>query len=197
MQNFVRHGTIRGLPDVGFDPSICDNFQGFIKAQHMFFVATAPLGPGGHVNVSPKGLNCLRILSPTRVAYLDLTGSGNETAAHITQNGRITLMFCSFEGSPMILRVYGTGKIILREDPRWAGMVGLFDPLPGARQIIDITVHRVQPSCGQGVPLMAYQSDRTQLPQWQTGMGESALAKYRKRQNRASIDGLPIQVSGS
>ncbi len=133
---------------------ITDRLAEFIQAQPLFFVASAPLAADGHVNVSPKGLDCLRIISPTQVAYLDLTGSGNETSAHIQENGRITLMFCAFNGPPNILRLYGQGRTVLPDTAEWEELRPLFPEHPGARQIVAAEISRVQTSCGYAVPLM-------------------------------------------
>src|ERR1041384_456169 len=127
---------------------ITDELREFIQAQPLFFVGTAPLAADGHVNLSPKGLDCLRVLGPHRVAYLDLTGSGNETSAHLAQNGRITLMFCAFQGPPSILRLYGRGATVLPGDAAWGDLRPLFPDYPGVRQIITVDVHRVQTSWG-------------------------------------------------
>ncbi|HEX2622484.1 MAG TPA: pyridoxamine 5'-phosphate oxidase family protein, partial [Phototrophicaceae bacterium] len=135
---------------------ITDDFREWIAAQHLFFVASAPLSADGHINVSPKGQDCLRVLSDHQVAYLDLTGSGNETSAHLEENGRITLMFCAFEGPPRILRLYGTGRTVLLGTPEWDELIDLFTPMPGMRQIIVIDVTRVQTSCGYAVPFFNY-----------------------------------------
>src|SRR5688500_13611205 len=135
---------------------ITPDLEAFIGAQPLFFVATAPISGEGHVNLSPKGLDCLRVLSPTRVAYLDLTGSGNETAAHLAENGRITFMFCAFAGAPRILRLYGRGEVVLPDTPRWAELGGRFPDHPGARQIVAAEISRVQTSCGFGVPVMEH-----------------------------------------
>ena len=133
---------------------ISDELAAFIVAQPLFFVASAPLAAEGHVNLSPKGLDCLRILGSNRVAYLDLTGSGNETSAHLAENGRITLMFCAFSGAPSILRLYGRGTVALPDTSAWNDLRGLFPNHAGARQIIAVDVERVQTSCGFAVPLM-------------------------------------------
>ena len=171
--------------------SITPDLQSFIDQQHLFFVATAPLEPAGHVNLSPKGLSTFRVLSPTRVAYLDLTGSGNETAAHLTQNGRITFMFCAFEGRPMILRLYGTARIIPLDTPEGTDLALRFPPLPGARQLILADIERIQTSCGYAVPQMSFASDRDTLTKWAQSKGPDALRQYREEKNRTSIDGLP------
>ena len=137
-------------------PTITDELRAFIEAQQLFFVATAPLAANGHVNVSPKGLDCLRVLGPLRVAYLDLTGSRNETSTHLRANGRVTLKFFAFERPPRMLRLYGTGTTVLPGSPTWAELRPLFPDHPGARQIIVADVTRVQTSCGFGVPLYDY-----------------------------------------
>ena len=171
--------------------SISAVLRAFIEAQHVFFVATAPAGPSGHVNLSPKGMDTFRVLGPGRVAYLDLTGSGNETAAHLAQNGRITFMFCAFEGKPMILRLYGRGRAVAPGSPQWPELSPDFPALPGARQLIVADVTRVQTSCGFGVPLMAFTGERDALTRWAGAKGDEGLRLYRERNNRASIDGLP------
>jgi hypothetical protein len=175
---------------------ITPELQTYIEAQPLFFVATAPLTGEGHVNLSPKGLDCLRILSPRRVAYLDLTGSGNETAAHVTENGRITFMFCAFAGAPRILRLYGTGVVMLPGTPQWADLAGRFPVYPGARQIIGAEITRVQTSCGFGVPRMDVVEQRDTLLRWADGKG-SALPRYRLEKNARSIDGLPAPHAGA
>ncbi|MBD2253457.1 pyridoxamine 5'-phosphate oxidase family protein [Nostoc parmelioides] len=174
---------------------ITKELQEFITAQHLFFVASAPLSPDGHVNMSPKGLDCFRILSPHQVAYLDLTGSGNETSAHLQENGRITLMFCAFEGSPLILRLYGKGETILPSSPNWNSLYSLFPPIPGTRQIIVADIERVQTSCGLGVPLYEYQGQRQALVDWAEKKGMQGVNDYRKQKNVVSIDGLPTPLS--
>ena len=169
---------------------ITPELTAFIEAQPLFFVATAPLSGDGHVNLSPKGLDCLRVLSPSRVAYLDLTGSGNETAAHVAENGRITFMFCAFTGSPRILRLYGTGVVVLPPSARWADLVSRFPAYPGVRQIIAAEITRVQTSCGYAVPLMDYVRQRDTLLRWADAKAE-VLPGYRQEKNARSIDGLP------
>lgn len=170
---------------------ITDELRAFIEAQHVFFVATAPLERDGHVNLSPKGLSTFRVLGPTRVGYLDLTGSGNETAAHAGQNGRITFMFCAFEGKPLILRLFATAAAVTPASAGWQELAARFPALPGTRQIIVADVHRVQTSCGFGVPLMPFAADRDALPRWAQSKGEAALADYRRRNNLSSVDGIP------
>lgn len=171
--------------------------EAFIRQQHIFFVGSAPLSEEGHVNVSPKGHDSLRILSPNRVAYLDLTGSGNETSAHIDENRRITIMFCAFEGAPNILRLYGTGTVVLPGTPEWGGLYPLFTPLPGARQIIEIDVHLVQTSCGYSIPFMSYTGERETLQRWSVQQGEAGLKKYWHEKNRKTIDGMPTPLGSN
>ncbi|WP_031294225.1 pyridoxamine 5'-phosphate oxidase family protein [Leptolyngbya sp. Heron Island J] len=166
--------------------------QEFIQKQQLFFVATAPLMTNGHVNVSPKGLDAFRILSPSRVAYLDLTGSGNETSAHVVENGRITVMFCSFDHQPLILRLYGQGTVILPTDEQWADLETHFPKMLGTRQIIVIDIYRVQTSCGYGVPMYDYQGQRPTLAAWAYNKGPTELTKtkYQLEKGSVSIDGL-------
>ena len=170
---------------------ITDELRQFILDQHVFFVATAPLEASGHVNLSPKGMDTLRVLSERRVAYLDLTGSGNETAAHLAQNGRITIMCCAFEGKPMILRLFGRGRAVLPGTPEWDELSPRFPAYPGARQVIVADVTRVQTSCGFAVPLMEFAGERDALVRWAEAKGESKLVDYRRQKNVRSIDGLP------
>lgn len=169
--------------------SIGDRHRAFIESQHVFFVGTA--ARDGRVNVSPKGLDSLRILGPDRVLWLNLTGSGNETAAHLLDINRITLMFCSFERKPLILRVYGTASEIQPDQQDWDALAAHFPDLPGARQIFDVTVESVQTSCGYAVPLMTFDSDRDLLTTWADKRGADGLAAYHQQKNLISIDGLP------
>lgn len=171
------------------------NHQAFIQKQRVFFVASATMG--SRVNVSPKDGASLRILNANRVAYLDQTGSGNETAAHLRADGRLTLMFCAFEGAPLILRLYGTGKALARQSAAYAEMLasefGGSEPL-GARQIVVLDVNLVQTSCGYGVPLFEYTGERPTLLRWAEAKGEEGLAEYWRVKNSASIDGLPTGI---
>ena len=168
-----------------------DDLRAFIGRQHVFFVATAPLAPGGHVNVSPKGLDTFRVLGPTTVAYLDLTGSGVETVAHLRENGRATVMFCAFEGRPRILRLYGRGRCVEPADPEWSSASAAFPDLAGVRSVILVEVERVADSCGYAVPLYEFVGERDQLTAWADRKGEAELLRYRAQKNRTSIDGLP------
>jgi hypothetical protein len=175
---------------------IPEDLQKFIEAQHMFFVATAPLSENGHVNLSPKGLETFRVLSPTKVGYLDLTGSGNETSAHVRENGRITFMFCAFSGPPLILRLYGQAKVILPETAPWKKIRERFGPpLPGTRQLVVADIHRVQTSCGYAVPQYKYVKDRDQLLRWAEKKGTARLEEYRAEVNLRSLDDLPTHLA--
>jgi hypothetical protein len=171
---------------------IDDGVRAFIQAQRMFFVATAPLDAGGHVNLSPKGLDSLRILGPTKVAYLDYVGSGSETIAHLKENGRIVLMWCAFEGPPKILRLHGRGEVVTPRDAAYQQLRPLFPATPaGGRAMIVVTVQRVATSCGFGVPLYRFERDRSQLPDWCDRKGADGLLDYQRSKNATSIDGLP------
>jgi hypothetical protein len=173
--------------------SITPEIKAFIEAQHVYFVATAPSGDAGHVNLSPKGLDSFRVLSPTRVAYLDMTGSGNETAAHLGQNGRLTVMFCAFAGKPLILRLYGRGRAVLPGDGEWAELVAQFPTFPGVRQCIVLEVTRVSQSCGYAVPRMDFVDERREMCEWAEKKGEDGLKEYRAMKNRVSIDGIAVR----
>jgi hypothetical protein len=162
----------------------------FLEAQPVFFVATAPAGSEGHVNLSPKGYDSFRVLDEHTVAYLDLTGSGAETISHLRENGRITLMFCAFDGRPNIVRLYGRGEFLAAEDPAAEPLLARFPALPGRRSVIRVAVTRVSTSCGYGVPLMELAGPRDMLLDWADKKGEDALATYRKEKNATSIDGL-------
>ncbi len=175
-----------------------DRLREFIARQPVFFVATAPSG-GGHVNVSPKGYrDTLAILGPTTVAYLDLTGSGAETIAHLRQNGRITLMFCSFGASPKVLRLYGSGRVVLPADPEWGALAARFPAADGAgtargnhRAIIVAEISRIADSCGYAVPVMDLVAERDLLTRWSERRSAEQLVAYRAEHNAVSIDGLP------
>jgi len=170
---------------------IDDSLQELIRAQSLFFVASAPLAADGHINASPKGLDTFRILGPTTVAYLDLTGSGVETIAHLRENGRIVIMFCCFQGPPRIVRLHGRGRALESADAEFAALRPQFPPFEGVRSIVVVEVSRVSESCGFGVPLLSHQADRSQLAAWVHKKGPEALSQYRQEKNRASIDGLP------
>ena len=178
-----------------FHESIADHHKEFIESQHLFFVSTAPLNGNGHINLSPKGLDSFRILSNTRVAYMDIIGSGNETSAHILENGRITFMFCAFGGPPNILRLYGKGYTVLPGDPEWPELSSYFNLLPSTRQIIAADIFKVQTSCGFGVPYYAYTGERDHAHQWAEKKGPQGLEEYKKEKNLVSIDGLPTALA--
>ncbi len=158
----------------------------FISNQKIFFVGTA--ADEGRVNISPKGMDTFRVLSQNKVVWLNLTGSGNETAAHLLKNNRMTIMFCAFEGKPMILRLYGNANIYHKRDEGYHKYIYLFPEIPGARQIIEMDVDLVQTSCGYAVPFMDFNVERTQLKSWAEKQGEERLKEYHKQKNARSID---------
>ena len=169
--------------------AITDELAAFIAAQRVFFVATAPTD-GGHVNLSPKGLDTFTVLDPSTVAYLDLTGSGIETVAHLRENGRITIMFCAFDGKPNIVRLYGRGEVIPTGEPEAEALLPRFGEYPGARSVIRVRVDRVSTSCGYGVPLLEYAGERDELLKFAERRGPEGLVEYREDKNAVSIDGL-------
>jgi len=171
---------------------LSDRHIEFIAQQKMFFVGTATAD--SRVNVSPKGMDTFRVLGPGRVVWLNLTGSGNETSAHVQQSPRMTLMFCAFEGAPLILRLYGTAKVIHRNDPEWNDLFSLFKPMPGARQIFDVALDLVQTSCGMAVPNYAYTGDRELLSEWAVRKGDEGIRRYWEEKNQLSIDGIPTRI---
>lgn len=174
---------------------ITDRLLRFIEAQQMFFVATA--ARDGRVNVSPKGLDSLRILSPTRVVWLNGTGSGNETAAHLLDVPRMTIMFCSFVREPVILRLYGTARAVHPQDAEWAELTALFPPMLGARNIFVVDLDLVQTSCGYGVPLFDYTGQRDMMDTWAAKKGDDGLLTYQDEHNLVSIDGFPTGLRTS
>lgn len=175
-----------------FYDEITPELQNFIQEQKLFFTATAPTE--GRVNLSPKGMDTFRCLTPKQVGYLDVTGSGNETAAHLRENGRMTIMFCSFAGNPLILRLYGHGRAIRPRDAEWDSLMAHFQSLPGERQIILLSVDSVQTSCGFGVPLFDYQGDRSLLVDWAERKGPEGIQTYWREKNQYSIDHLPTNL---
>jgi len=164
----------------------------FISAQKIFFVGTATAD--SRVNISPKGMDSLRILSNKRVAWLNVTGSGNETAAHVQCCPRMTLMFCAFDGPPLILRLYGSAKAIHRNDAEWGNLLPMFELPPGARQIFDLSVELVQSSCGMAVPEFAYTGERELLNEWASQKGDVGLRQYWEEKNQLSLDGIPTHI---
>ncbi len=161
----------------------------FIAEQKMFFVATA--AANGHVNLSPKGLDAFRVISNNQIVWLNLTGSGNETAAHILENSRMTIMFCAFQGRPIILRLYGQARALYERDSEWEIYAKHFDLIAGTRQIFVMDIDLVQTSCGMAVPLFEFQNQRNELVKWAEEQGESGVEEYWQKKNQLSIDGLP------
>lgn len=174
--------------------TLSDTLKRFIEAQHIFFCATA--GPDGRVNVSPKGMDSLRVLGPNRVVWRNLTGSGNETAGHLAQINRMTLMWCGFEAKPMILRVFGRARTLHPRDPDFTVLNAQFPASHGARQIYDVDVDMVQTSCGFAVPFMAYQGERDVLKNWAENKGADGISAYWHDRNQATIDGAPTYILG-
>lgn len=164
----------------------------FIAMQKIFFVGTAT--ETSKVNISPKGMDSFRVIGQNRVAWLNVTGSGNETAAHVQTCPRMTLMFMAFEGKPVILRLYGTARAIHQGDPEWPELYGLFNPLPGARQIFDVSVQMVQTSCGMAVPFYDYVGDRELLSDWAGKQGDEGIKKYWEKKNQVSLDGEATHI---
>jgi hypothetical protein len=169
--------------------------QTFIAAQHIFFVATA--AATGRVNLSPKGMDSLRVLDPNRILWRNSTGSGNETAGHLLQDPRMTLMWCAFDGQPLILRCYGTARAIHMGDPGWADANATFPPDPAARQLFEVTVDLVQTSCGYGVPLMDYQAERPDADAWVAEKGPEGIRTYWGEKNRSTLDGFATGIEAN
>ncbi|MCB1337976.1 MAG: pyridoxamine 5'-phosphate oxidase family protein [Maritimibacter sp.] len=169
--------------------ALTDDHRAFIEAQHIFFTASA--ASDGRVNLSPKGTDSLRVLGPNRIAWLNLTGSGNETAGHLARANRLTLMWCGFEKRPLILRAYGTARTLHPRDTDWPDLAARFGPPPGARQIFDISVEMVQTSCGYAVPYYDYVGERDTLARWTEGKGPDGIVAYWDEKNRTTLDGFP------
>lgn len=167
----------------------------FIEDQHIYFTGTA--ATTGRVNISPKGMDSLRVMSPNRILWLSVTGSGNETAAHLADDPRMTLMWCAFSAQPLILRAYGTASVTHRGAAGWAGLAAHFPEIPGARQIYDLAIDLVQTSCGYAVPFMDFVEDRTTLRDWAARKGDEGLADYWAEKNRSSIDGKPTGIEAA
>lgn len=172
--------------------SLSDSLIKFIGQQHIFFVGTA--AQDGRVNISPKGMDSLRVLGPNRIVWRNLTGSGNETAGHLQRINRITLMWCGFEKVPMILRAYGTAKTLHARDPEFGDFNSEFPESPGARQIYDVSIELVQKSCGFAVPFMDYAGDRDVLVDWANEKGPEGVQTYWKDRNQETIDGMPTGI---
>ncbi|HEX8197362.1 MAG TPA: pyridoxamine 5'-phosphate oxidase family protein [Pyrinomonadaceae bacterium] len=177
-----------------FYTELDDSLRRFIAEQKIFFTASAP--NDGRVNLSPKGMDSFRCLDRKTVAYLDLTGSGNETAAHIFENGRLTIMFCSFTEKPLILRLYGRGRVVRKNDEDWNRLYSNFTPIIGERQIIVLEIESLQTSCGFAVPVYELKEEREKLVEWAENKGENGLLEYRRTKNQISIDGLPTHLNG-
>lgn len=176
---------------MGMSSKLNGTLRDFISRQHMFFVATA--AKGGRVNVSPKGMDSLRVVDDTHILWLNLTGSGNETAAHLLDTPRMTLMFCAFEGNALILRTYGTARVINRRDPSWEDALMQFPKMAGSRQIFEQQIDLVQTSCGTGVPFMSFEGDRgaDEMVKFWDDMGTDGVEKYWRKKNVESLDGAP------
>jgi hypothetical protein len=173
-------------------PRLAKSHTAFIEAQKVFFVATA--GPDGRVNLSPKGMDSLRVIDANRIHWLNLTGSGNETAGHLLQNPRMTLMWCAFDDPALILRAYGTAHAIHRNDPEWSDASASFTDAPENRQIFDLQIEMVQTSCGDAVPFMDYRGDRSALRVWADDKGVDGLKDWWADRNAATIDGAPTGI---
>lgn len=173
-------------------PELTQELIHFIWQQQMFFVATAPAE--GYVNLSPKGFDALRVLDSRTVAWLNVTGSGNETAAHVLENGRMTVMFCAFEGRPWILRLYGKARVVHTRDAEWEPLLEKFDNIAGARQVFVLDIELAQTSCGMGVPLYDYRGQRSQLVEWAEKKGPEGIAEYWEKKNTVSLDGRPTGI---
>ena len=175
--------------------ALTPDHQSFIAAQAIYFVATS--APDARINLSPKGMDSLRILTPNRILWLNLTGSGNETAAHLPHDPRMTLMWCAFGPRPLILRAYGTARSVHQNDPDWPSLAAHLPDQPGARQIYDVTIDLVQTSCGYAVPLMDAPAERPVLRQWAVDKGPEGLREYWDTSNRTSIDGMPTGIEAN
>lgn len=172
--------------------AINDDHRGFIEAQHMFFCGSA--APDGRVNISPKGMDSLRVIGPDRIIWCNFTGSGNETAGHLARLNRITLMWCGFETRPMIMRAYGTAKTFHPRDAGFKDAASHFPTVPGARQFYDMRVEMLQTSCGFAVPFFDYQGERDVLAKWNEDKGPAGIEAYWDTRNRTTIDGMPTHI---
>jgi hypothetical protein len=170
---------------------IDDAMRRWLEGQHVFFVATAPTGAGGHINCSPKGTDSLRVIDDRTLAYVDFVGSGAETIAHLKENGRIVLMLCAFAGPPRIVRFHGRGDVVAPDHPDFADLVARFPPRPGVRAIIRVFAERISDSCGYGVPLMDFRTEREAMTKWAEKKGPEGLVAYQREKNARSLDGLP------
>lgn len=171
--------------------AISDELAEWLRAQHVFFVATAPLSADGHLNLSPRGLDCFSVLGPRQVAWVDLTGSGAETIAHLRENGRVVLMWCAFDGPPKIVRLHGRGRVCLPGTPEFGRVTAEHPAHLSTRAVVVVDVDRVSDSCGFGVPVMSFVQERDQLDRWSAAKGPEGLVAYRAEKNAVSLDGLP------
>ena len=178
-----------------FFPELSESHREFIAAQKLFFVATATADSS--INISPKGMDSFRIIDEHTIAWLNVTGSGNETAAHVQSDSRMTIMFCSFEGSPMILRLYGKAHMTQHGEAQWGELLAQFNPLPGARQIFTLAINRVQTSCGMSIPFFDFVSERDQLSKWADKQSDGKMKDYWLEKNQTSIDGIAIKPPGA
>lgn len=174
-------------------PSLSDQLISFIEKQKIFFVGTATTD--SRVNISPKGMDSFRVTAKNKVVWLNVTGSGNETSAHVQKNPRMTIMFTAFEGKPLILRLYGNAKVFHKNDTQWDGLYSLFKPTTGARQIFELDIDLVQTSCGMSVPLLDYVEDRELLSKWADTNGEDGIKKFWLDNNQHSIDGIATNIA--
>ncbi|HJP52281.1 MAG: pyridoxamine 5'-phosphate oxidase family protein [Pseudomonadales bacterium] len=172
--------------------SLDDKHIEFIKQQHLFFISTA--AADGTVNLSPKGMDCLQVINPNQAVWLNLTGSGNETAAHLLKVNRMTLMFCSFDRQPLILRLYGSANTIHPRDEKWASYLKLMPDFVGARQFFELNIDMVQTSCGYGVPYYEFKEDRRTLTKWAEKKGRSGVEAYWDEENQLSLDGFKTEI---
>jgi len=172
--------------------AMSDKHIQFIQNQHIFFVATA--GAEGRVNVSPKGMDSLKVIDTNKVVWLNYTGSSNETSVHVQENGRMTLMFCSFEKEPMILRLYGQASVVHRRDHQWQQCSEMFPEYIATRQFFILNIDLVQTSCGFSVPFFEYQGEREQLLEWSEKKGQQGIEDFWRERNQISLDGLPTHL---
>ena len=176
-------------------PALTERLIEFISEQKIFFVGTATAD--SRINVSPKGMDSLRILNNNKLIWLNLTGSGNESAAHVQKDARMTIMFCAFEGAPLILRLFGTARVVHKSDSDWQALFGYFKPLAGARQIFELSIDLVLTSCGMGVPYYAYEDDRDMLLTWAEKKGDEGLKQYWQEKNQLSLDSIPTNIDAN
>lgn len=176
-------------------PALTEHLIEFISQQKIFFVGTATAD--SRINISPKGMDSLRILNNNKLLWLNLTGSGNESSAHVQKDSRMTIMFCAFEGPPLILRLFGTARVIHKSDHDWQALFANFNPLPGARQVFELSIDLVLTSCGMGVPYYDYKDDRDMLLTWAEKKGDEGLKQYWQEKNQFSLDNIPTNIDAN